>query len=325
MEQTIVGIDIGHGSVKIVSNGLLSVDEVGCMVSFPTVITPARETHFSITKKTATPIEVGQYKYWVGEDARESTNFLNTKYEKWFLDDIYLAFYKKALSYVAPGPIHVVTGLPVSEYAKWHHELKKRLTGEFKVNGNVYEVLSVRVMPQPFGSFFHYILGSNGHLMNEDVLEESVGIIDIGNRTTDFILGDSGEWVAKGASGTITIGVSNLLENIADHVSETYEVDLSTIKVQIALRDGQIKVYGKTIDIGKIVDKEVDYFVQFITNTSRVYWGSGGHIDKVLLVGGGAEIFRKYIDKIFPHIAVPKDPGFSNAKGFWKYGMSETN
>lgn len=323
MNTSVVGIDIGYGDVKIVSDDLLAVDDTGCLVSFPTLITPARDTHFKIMDKTVTPIEVDGEKYLIGEDAREAMNVLDTKYETWFKENIYLAFFKKALSYVAPGPIHVVTGLPVSEYDKWHAELKKRLTGEFKVNGNVYEVLSVRVMPQPFGSFSNYIYDTNGRLMNEEALEESVGIIDIGNRTTDFILVDSGKWVAEGASGTITIGVSNLFEKIAEQVSENYKVSLTPLKLRESLRSRQIKVYGVVTNIGHIIDREVDFFVKYIEHTSKTHWGSGGHIDTVLLVGGGAEIFRKYIDKIFPHIAVPKDPGFSNAKGFFKYGMSK--
>lgn len=322
MSRTVVGIDIGYGDVKIVSDDLLAVTEKGCFVSFPTVIAPARAETFSVTEEENVFVEVGENKYCVGEDARESANVLNTKYETWFKDDLYLAFYKKALSYVTPGTIDVVTGLPVSDFDKWNNELKKRLTGEFKVNGKTYEVVNLRIMPQPFGSFSNYIFDSSGNLMNETAMKETVGIIDIGTRTTDFILVDSGKWKKEGASGTINTGVSNLLDKVSKQVSEIYKVDLTMLKVRDAIRSREIKVYGKPKDISTIIDQEVHHLAKFIEYTAKTFWGSGAHIDTVLLVGGGAEIFRKYMENLFPHLTVPKEISFSNAKGFWKYGVS---
>src|SRR4030067_1044719 len=119
MSRTVAGIDIGYGDVKIVSDDLLDVTETGCMVSFPTVIAPGRAKSFSFTERESTLIDVGGKSYCVGEDAGEADKVLSTKYETWFKENVYLAFYKKALSYIAPGVINVVTGLPVSEFDKW--------------------------------------------------------------------------------------------------------------------------------------------------------------------------------------------------------------
>lgn len=323
MSKSIVGIDIGYGDIKIVSDDLLSVEDSGCLVSFPTLIARARGGAFVVKgQEPIHTIEVGGKNYCVGKDAMQSSNVLTTRYETWFKEDVYLAFYKKALSHVAPGVIDVVTGLPVSAYNQWHGELKNRLTGEFVVNGKTYRVDNVTVMPQPFGSFSNFVLDANGEQANDDAMQETIGIIDIGNRTTDFILVESGTWKEEGASGTINTGVSDMLGQISKRVLETYNVDLTPLQIREAIRSRTIKAFGKPKDIGAIIDKEADFFATNIEHTARTFWGTGGNVDTVLLVGGGAEIFKKSMENLFPHLTVPKDPAFSNAKGFWKYGVA---
>lgn len=46
--------------------------------------------------------------------------------------------------------------------------------------------------------------------------------------------------------------------------------------------------------------------------------GNGANIDNIILVGGGAELFKRAVDAAFPRhrINTLPDPQFSNVRGF---------
>ncbi|TAN62517.1 ParM/StbA family protein, partial [bacterium] len=199
--MTIAGIDIGYGNIKVVSDEITTV--------FPTIITPAREGGFDVgIGNNVLPIEVNGKQFYVGEDAEKSAFKLDIRYKSWFLEDEYIAFYKKAIFLLKPGFLTIVTGLPVNEYNECRGKLKNRLKIRFQADGNFFNVEDVRVMPQPFGSFYNFVLDHEGNITREKSLTETVGIIDIGYRTTDYILISSGKYTEGEVSGTIDTGIS---------------------------------------------------------------------------------------------------------------------
>lgn len=319
----IAGIDIGFGDVKVVSDELMDGND-GIMVSFPSLVAFAQEESFRLDDREAVPVQAGNKKYYVGEDARKSDHQIDLKFRDWIKEDEYIALYKKALTFIQPGNHTVVTGLPVSEFKACRDDLKKRLLGEFKINGNTYNVADVKVMPQPFGSFFNYALKPDGSLADNNGFSESIGIIDIGFRTSDFILVEAGRFKEDGSSGTIeNAGVSNLIDRLKVRIDEAFGVELPVMRVREALKTKEIKAYGEMRSISQMIDEEAAVLARLIVNRARTYWKSGGHIDTLLLVGGGAEIFRPYIEKAYRHSVVSRVPAFSNSIGYWKYGKAK--
>jgi len=311
-----VGIDIGFGDVKILGSNLCT--------AFPTLITPYNEEVFSTgIGEDIVPVETNGSLYLVGNDAKRAPFTLDVRYKTWFMEDLYLAFFKKGLTFVKPGNIMIVTGLPVSEFNECKDNLKKRLRGTYVIKGNTYWVQDVRVMPQPFGSYFNYILDANGHVDKTDKLHNTIGIFDIGYRTTDFILITDGKQHEGMASGTLDVGVSNLVDRLIKQAKELYNLDLTHERARNALLTKEIKLYGKPYGIKDLVDKEVAYWAEFITHTAKTNWKSGAHVDEILLVGGGAELFAGQITKLFPHVRVPGNPAYSNAAGYYKFGMNK--
>lgn len=316
--MNIVGIDIGYGDVKIVSDSI-----EGCLAGFPTLITPAKEGSFEVSEQESKPITVGGKKYHVGEDAKKATHLLDLKFETWLEEDEYMALYLKALSFVEPGVLSVVTGLPVSEYSRWKEFLSKKLVGSHEVDGKHYNVQTVKVMPQPFGAFFNAALGSDGKVSNVAIMDEVVGIIDIGTRTTDFIQVDGGMWKEDGASGSIDRGVSNLIDAVTKRVAEKHKSELSVLKAREAISNKEIKVFGVRTDITHIVDEEATQLATFIVHKAKAYWKNGANIETLLLTGGGSYVFRKYLEKAYPHVILTKNPAYSNAMGYWKWGVAK--
>jgi len=316
----IAGIDIGFGDVKIVSNALKGGTN-GYMFKFPTIITPARDAaSFTLEGSNIVPVRVGDDNYFVGNDAMAATDVLELRYTTWYKEDEYMAFFQKALSMLQPGTYIIVTGLPVEEYRSHRSDLQKRLLGEFHIGKHTCFVKDVKVMPQPFGSFFNYVLDDKGCKKRSAASDETNGIIDIGYRTTDFILVEAGHYKEQGASGTINKGVSNLVGAVTNRVREEFNRTMSDTEARNAVLKKEVRIFGNTQKIGNIVDQEADVLSRFIANKAKSYWGSGAQIDKVLLVGGGSAIYKTYMKRIFPHLAVPGEPSFSNACGYWKYG-----
>lgn len=316
--MNIVGIDIGYGDVKVVSDSI-----EGCLAGFPTLATPAKEGSFEVSEQESKPITVGGKKYYVGEDAKKASHLLDLKFETWFQEDEYLALYLKALSFAEPGVLSVVTGLPVSEYPRWKEFLSNKLVGSFEVEGKLYTVQTVRVMPQPFGAFFNAALGSDGKVSNAVIMNEMVGIIDIGTRTTDFILVDGGFWKEDGASGSIDRGVSDLLDAVTKRVAEKHKSELSVLKAREAISSKEIKVFGVKTDITDIVDYEANHLATFIVHRAKAYWKNGANIETLLLTGGGSYVFKKYLEKAYPHMILARNPAYSNAMGYWKWGVAK--
>jgi len=316
----IAGIDIGFGDVKIVSNALKGGTSNN-MYKFPTIITPAWDTAgFNPEGGSVVPIRIGDDNYFVGNDAKTATDVLELRYTTWYREDEYMAFFQKALSMLQPGTYIIVTGLPVEEYGSHKDDLQKRLRGEFHIGKHTYFVRDVKVMPQPFGSFFNYALDDKGCRKRSAASDETNGIIDIGYRTTDFILVEAGHYKEQGASGTINKGVSDLVGTVTSRIRGEFNRTMSDAEARNAVLKKEIRVFGNTRNIGNLVDQEADILSKFIANKAKTYWGSGAHIDRVLLVGGGSAIYKTYMKRIFPHLAVPGEPSFSNACGYWKYG-----
>lgn len=221
--------------------------------------------------------------------------------------------------------LDIATGLPLSVFyrggspddvaiaAKKASLLKPVLaldgTDTFKVGAN-------EVFPEGLAAFIDYAIDAKGNL-RIDLESETVGIIDIGGRTTDMAV------IARGAvdharSGSENIGVLDLIEAMGLALAKELGAAVPAYAIDKALRTRTITAWGKKKDIGALIDDCAKNVLERIMREINRRMGSAVDIDRILLVGGGAKVFGPVASQ-YPHITIPEDPEFANARGFAKY------
>ena len=218
----------------------------------------------------------------------------------------------------------LVTGLPVSQYLdeKRRHAIAEQMKGSHQVTPKrSVSVDAVKVIPQPVGGFLDFIAGGDTDIEGGRVL-----VIDPGFFSVDWVvIADSD--LHRQSSGTSLEASSVVLEEASRLIAKDYGSNVSTEKLENAIRGGkaEVLVLGKRVDLGPYIEqasrKVAPVVVESIQKSLRKESES---VDRVLLVGGGAPFFKEALGTAFAQLTVvtTKDPVFSNARGFWLMGAS---
>jgi plasmid segregation protein ParM len=219
----------------------------------------------------------------------------------------------------------IVTGLPVNWYAD-RDKVLEQLAGKHvvrRVNGRQivqrFTIDEVLVVPQPFGSLFDAILGSEGQIVDQDLAQGRVGVIDVGTYTTDYVLVDRLRYVEHG-SGTISGAMSRAYQLIGRSLLDTFGLDLRLHQVDRAVRDGRVTVFGEERSIGWLVDPVLDSLCQEVLAEAGTLWGDGRDLKAVLVTGGGAMALGERIQRRYGHARLLPNAALANVNGFHKYG-----
>lgn len=220
--------------------------------------------------------------------------------------------------------LHVVTGLPIATYLQdaHHVEMVKNVligTHEFTLNGRprTMHVLSVKVMMEGAGALIAY--GSH-----EDVLQ---GVVDIGGLTTDLYVAKGQKPRASNSHG-IKLGVTAAADRLDKKFAATYKYNLSLeLRKELLsqfvhhlplkqLRDKQ----GVTIDsrvIAGMIESALREIGQEIATKLAALWDDIlMELGSILIVGGGAYYFARYIQEQIPLARKAAKPEFANALGY---------
>jgi plasmid segregation protein ParM len=328
----IVGVDIGYGYTKAVGEAT--------HVVFPSVVGKAERIRYEndlylhlgspLEPRIALVTEEGDR--FVGELALLQSRVQWTLLDRSRVEDpsarlLFLA----ALSELAGDhgqdrPYQVVTGLPV----KWYGDRTKvvaQLQGKHivqRVNGHKvvqrFSVADVLVVPQPFGSLFHAILGTDGQITDEALARDRLGVIDIGTFTTDYVLVDSLRYVERG-SGSISTGMSKGYQLVGRSLLDTVGLDLGMHEVDKVVREGRVTIFGERRNIDWLVDPVFDALSEEIIAHAGTLWGDGRDLRAILVTGGGAIALGERICRRYPHAQVLGDAPMANVRGFRKYGL----
>lgn len=221
--------------------------------------------------------------------------------------------------------VNIATGLPLSTFYKGaepNAELIARKNASIRtavtaMDQSLMPILADHsVFPEGLAAWVDYAIGDSGEIRVD--LSETVGVIDIGGRTTDVAVVLPGKRIDHARCGSADIGVLNVVEEVRVSLLRSKGLDLPTSAIEKALRVRSIKMWGKAVDIGAEVDAAVTQVLDGILREVNRRLGSAVDVDKILLVGGGAYLFREVINK-YPNIVVAQDPEFANARGFAKY------
>lgn len=221
--------------------------------------------------------------------------------------------------------VRIATGLPLGTFYKGsapdagviQRKIQSLLTAVRPLDDSaVAKIDSHNVFPEGLAAWVDYAVDEAGNIRQN--LDEAVGIIDIGGRTTDIAVVLPGRQIDHARCGSADLGVLNVIEEVAIAIKKERDVTLGADKIEPALRTGKVKLWGKDVDITPLIEQAVVSVMGAILREVNRRLGSAVDLDKVILVGGGAHVFGT-VAKQYPNIDIPQDPEFANARGFAKY------
>ena len=177
------------------------------------------------------------------------------------------------------------------------------------------EVRKAVAVAQPQGALVYY---TAAYHKQKSIEHEQSLIIDPGSRTFDWLLSRGMRLVLK-VSNSVNRGMSDVLKTIAQEISSDIGRPYSDLPaIDAALRTGKpLMIYQKPYDLAPILPtaravarRAVSSMMEWITEDYS--------IQNVILVGGGAFMFKDAVKAAFPNhkIYVVKEPMFANVKGF---------
>jgi len=239
--------------------------------------------------------------------------------------------------------LKAVSGLPVARFYGRDGRPRDELIGRKRVSlCHPVEALDGRaaasiathaVIPEALAAWYDHVIvedeeeatrkaekgkGTDGRL-DEARLKTPVAVIDIGGRTTDFVLvADEKLWHEH--SGSLTCGLLDLRQHIATAICSTYGLEqLSSASITQALETGRVRLFGQMRDVEGIVCEARGELVARIEQETRRRLGRGAELERVLFVGGGSVALCEEVRDWFANQTIAPHAALANARGMLKY------
>lgn len=313
-----IGLDIGYSAVKAVSGDR--------RVSFPSVVGTPDRGRFSLDGHSETAITLTHpAPALVGEGAVSQSRFLARREDRNWIDaPEYATLFLAALTELtgASARINLVTGLPVAFYGD-RDRLRDTLAGVHRVaregrSAQALTIEEVRVIPQPFGALLSLALDARGRIADRDLAAGSVGVIDIGGKTTNLLsvarLSEIGRETAS-----VNVGAWDVVRCVRDHLAAACPgLDLRDHELVAAVQARAVRYYGDRVDLGPVVDAALEPLADQVLAQATQLWNGAARLDAVLVSGGGALLLGPRITAAFRHARIVPDPVFANAEGYWR-------
>lgn len=324
MEPIVRAVDVGFGNTKYISG--TAGAEVRC-ASFPSLAYPSVRApgDGGGEKRRTVAIPVNGLYYEVGPDIRLAADtFRSTQlHDRYTETPEYLALLRGALALMRVETVDLlVLGLPVSAFAARRAFVEKLAVGNHDVgNGRSVLVRKVQVVAQPQGALVHY---AAQHCKLDVISQEQSLIIDPGARTFDWLVARGMRLVQK-QSHSLNRGVFDVLQVIATEISAEIGIPYTDLDaIDQALRTGKrLTIYQRQHDLSRLLPIAQTVAQQAVS--SMMQWiGADYAFQNIILVGGGAFLFKKAVKGAFPRhrILEVKDPLYANVRGFQLAGMN---
>lgn len=332
-----IGLDLGYGYVK-------GVNEVGKGVVFPALVgnaydRPLAELFESNEENIINNMHLimtngEKEEYFVGELARRQSKNISYAFDNDKINHpntkALLAASSLLLFQKEEMPIHLVTGLPLEQYIhkkdKFKRMLKEyRTIACFKGDKEVKIIKfdKVTIFPQAAGAVYSSIIDN----IKKYLIKGSyIGLIDIGFKTTDFIvfMVDKKLILREDMSGTINIGMSTLNNAASRLFTNKTGSKLEIAELVNLIKDEKIFFRGNELNFGKELALVKSEIARVIKDRVKANWGSKlDFFNTVFLAGGGAKELKTFISDIHPNTILTKNSQFANAEGFLKVAKLE--
>ncbi|MFZ5507551.1 MAG: PRTRC system protein D [Pseudomonadota bacterium] len=325
MTAVVRAIDVGFGYTKF-TTGVTAAD-IRC-ASFPSLAclsTRDPSASLGADRRRTFAIPIKGVFYEVGPDVvLAGDGFRATQIHHRYIDTPeYLALARGAMRSMKVENIDLlVVGLPVATFATDKAALEKLMTGRHEVGGGkAVHVRKALAMAQPHGALIDYADQHDRVLAMQD--EQSL-VIDPGSRTFDWLVA-RGMKLSHKRSHSVDRGVADILNLIADDVSvEIGSTYTSLDSIDHALRTGKaLTVYQKTYQLSRMKPMVESIARQAVAAMMRRI-GPAYDVRNVILVGGGAFLFRKVVKQAFGshEVLEVREPMFANVRGYQIAGLN---
>lgn len=334
--NNVIAVDVGYGRVKALS--------AGTQLDFPSVVGPWRRIRYKTDVSPAgflgnIAIEYAGKSLFVGDVVyRQSTAKMDMAPERFLkLEGMALMLTAIALLHESKKEVvcRLVTGLPVSLYASQKEKYARALEGwhHLKFIGNEIpderriRIEKCKVLPQPLGSVFGAVLDEMGNLANEELASSKLCVLDIGANTVDLCRMDALDFVDREGATFHDIGVFDCFRQLSFEIFNLLGVEIPPEEIEPHLRKKSIKVKGQQRSIVYIVDKVFREAAEKIAARAKNVWRDIWQIDKIIITGGGAELFGDYIAQAFDGaglVEVSAKGVFANVAGYMRYGQRKS-
>ena len=232
---------------------------------------------------------------------------------------------------LAGQSVHAVTGLPVGSFylkdgsrrTEIVERKRKSLMQPVKpIDGRLPAAVAFHeVIPEALAAWYdHVITESDGGVQLEpERLTAPVAVVDIGGRTTDFVV-VADQSVRHDASGSLRGGLLDVKRQVGEGIRARFELDeVSERAMDEAVRTGTVRLFGKPHDVADLLRVARHELIERLHAETERQLGQGAELERVLFVGGGAVVLADDIRDWFPNQAIAPHPAFANARGMLKY------
>jgi plasmid segregation protein ParM len=232
---------------------------------------------------------------------------------------------------LAGRTVHAVSGLPVSAFYRKSGEYRQQTLA--KKRDSLKQAVRPVSDALPAGIAFHEVIPEALAAWYDDVIVEQddgvtleadrvavpVAIVDIGGRTTDYVVVKN-QGILHASSGSLQCGMLNVKQRVADGIQARFDLEsLSEQLVAQAVETASVRLQGRSHDVVDLVKAAKREVVERIHVETRRQLGLGVELDRVLFVGGGTVAIADHLTDWFPHQAIAEHPAFANARGMLKY------
>lgn len=321
MNLVVRAIDVGFGNTKFVTGA--SGSKV-TSASFPSMcVRSTDEDNAGVGGRRRTVmVPVGGFFYEVGPEVElgAQRHRSRTQHDGFTETHEYKALMAGALHYMKVDKVDLlVVGLPVAQYVAKRSALERALTRTYDLGGGKsVEVGRVLVMAQPQGALIDYA-------QREGVEALAKGrslVVDVGSRTFDWLV-TRGMKVEARLSNSVPRGVWSILTQVARKISKDIGEEFNHMEaIDEALRSGKpMRIYQRDYDLKPLMPfinaSAEDAVMEMVQGLDTTF-----NVENILLVGGGAFLYKKALKKQFPRhqIREVQEPMFANLRGFQRMG-----
>ena len=323
MAPVVRAIDLGFGNTKYVTASSMGKVECRHFPSQAFYTLNAKGIDALGGKRNTVCVPVEGVFYEVGPDVELAAERFRARplHDGYTETAEYRALMAGALHFMNVDTIDLlVLGLPVAQFMTKRNSLEKAMTGTF-MTGKKSRVLVKRVLvvAQPQGALFDY---ATHHANHSAVTQGKSLVVDAGSRTFDWLT-IKGMKVVSNMSHSVPRGVSDMLLAIARKISAEIGEEFDDLEaIDAALRFGKtLRIYEKEYDLTRydpviqVIAKQA--VTSMVSKMDKTY-----NVENVVLVGGGAHLFRKAIKRHFSKHTIHEvsDPLHANVRGFQLLG-----
>lgn len=209
-----------------------------------------------------------------------------------------------------PGSLSLYVGLPLSSYTTDRQALREALQDvTVKVNDALYHFAEVQVLPQGVGAYAAAMEDE------PDLRYRPVGVIDIGYRTTDYLIirHDDRRRAQPIHWGTADVGGQSVA-SACGQILARQGVRVSLAQIERALETGQ-SLWLRGQEVPLPVDAARAQVAATIANAVQHAWREEmDTLAAIIVTGGAGAALASHFP--WPHVRVPKDPLYGNARGY---------